>query len=97
MLYFFGMKDVLNKISAGLVSFLAAASGLVSIVAFVAWFSYGAESSKILYVSLPILMVTLPLILRRKVYFHFLWIWLIGPTIIGLLVISLKAIDTFLL
>lgn len=91
------MKDVLNRISSGLVSLLAAVSGLISIVAFVAWFSYGVESNKILYVSLPILMVTLPLVLRRKVYFHFLWIWLIGPAIIGLLVISLKAIDTFLL
>ena len=91
------MKDVLNRMGTGLVSFLVAFSGLVSVVAFVAWFSYGVESNNILYVSLPILMVTLPLILRRKAYFHFLWIWLIGPTLIGLLVVSLKAIDTFLL
>lgn len=89
------MNDILGRVGTGIATFLMAFSGLVSIVAFVTWFSFGVESSKILYVSLPILIVTLPIVLRRKAYFHLLWIWLIGPALVGILVISLKAIDSF--
>lgn len=89
------MKDFFSDIFTGLTVFTVVISGMISTVAFVAWFSYGVESNKILYVSLPILMVTLPLMLRRKAYFDFLLVWLIGPALVGLLVISLKAIDSF--
>ena len=86
----------MNNISTLIVSALLIVSGIVSVVAFVSWFSFGVESVRILYLSLPILIITLPLVLRRKAYFNFLLVWFLGPILVGLLVMSVKAIDTFL-
>lgn len=91
------MKDFFVRLAIIIAPFLVAVSGLVSIVAFVTSVSFGVNSGHLLYISLPILIITLPLVLRRKAYFHFLWIWLLGPAIIGLIIMGVTAIDSFLL
>ncbi len=90
------MKDFFTRLAIITAPFLVAISSLVSIVAFVTSVSFGVNSGHLLYFSLPILIITLPLVLRRKAYFHFVWIWLLGPALIGLVVMGVKAIDTFL-
>ncbi len=90
------MKDFIIRLATITAPFLVAVSGLVSIVAFVASVSFGVNSQYLLYISLPVLIITLPLLLRRKAYFHFLWIWLLGPALVGLIIISVKALDPFL-
>jgi hypothetical protein len=97
MLQYFRMKNFLSDFVGYFYSFLLFISSIVSVVAFVSWFSFGVvDSIKILAFSLPVLIITLPLVLRRKAYFDIFLIYLIGPVLIGSLVMAIKAVDTFL-